>query len=112
MSNRPDLDKAIGILQGGGLNITGGKYAPKHPKPQTHDELEDLLKELIEKEYQLRLEHNHSDMRWYAYYARKGSTVQLFDLDEHYNCSGSTPTEAAQSLKSTKDTAFNKLGDK
>lgn len=27
MSNRPDLDNAISILQNGGFKITGGKYA-------------------------------------------------------------------------------------
>lgn len=29
MSDRPDLDEAINILQSGGFNITGGKYAPE-----------------------------------------------------------------------------------
>ena len=29
MSDRPDLDEAIDILQNGGFNITGGKYAPQ-----------------------------------------------------------------------------------
>lgn len=29
MCDRPDLDEAMNILQAGGFNITGGKYAPK-----------------------------------------------------------------------------------
>jgi hypothetical protein len=28
MSDRPDLDEAINILQAGGFTILGGKYAP------------------------------------------------------------------------------------
>lgn len=36
MSDRPDLDKAIQILQDGGIKITGGKYAPQTPKKQSN----------------------------------------------------------------------------
>jgi hypothetical protein len=31
MSDRPDLDEAIRILQAGGIKITGGRYAPIDP---------------------------------------------------------------------------------
>jgi hypothetical protein len=31
MSDRPDLDEAIKILQAGGIKITGGRYAPVDP---------------------------------------------------------------------------------
>lgn len=63
------------------------------------NDFDKLADELVEKKYQLRVEHNHGDMKWYAYYARKGSTVQLFDLDEHHYCFGDTPTEALKKLK-------------
>jgi hypothetical protein len=35
MSDRPDIDDAINILQTGGFNITGGKYAPQHNEVST-----------------------------------------------------------------------------
>ena len=34
MSDRPDLDEAIKILQEGGFKVTGGKYAPETPPKQ------------------------------------------------------------------------------
>jgi hypothetical protein len=41
-SDRPDLDKAIKILQDGGWKITGGKYAPKESlaQPTESEEVE------------------------------------------------------------------------
>jgi len=36
------------------------------------NEFDRLADDLVERQYQLRVEHNHSTMRWYAYYARKG----------------------------------------
>lgn len=65
------------------------------PSKKTFDEIAD---ELVEKKYQLRIEHNHSDMKWYAYYARKGSTVNLFDEEEHTLTMSDTPTEALKKL--------------
>lgn len=63
------------------------------------NELDRLANELVERKYQLRVEHNHGDMQWYAYYARKGATVNLFDEDEHRGTMASTPTEALRNLK-------------
>jgi len=57
-----------------------------------------LADELIEKHYQLRVEHNHGDMKWYAYYAGKGSTVNLFDEDYHTITASDTPTKALNKL--------------
>lgn len=62
---------------------------------------DELAEELIERKYQLRIEHNHGDMKWYAYYARKGATVRLFDEDAHWQTGSNTPTEALQKLKDT-----------
>lgn len=59
------------------------------------DILADLLKE---KRYQLRVEHNHRDMKWYAYFAGKGSAIQLFDEDWHWNMAGDNPTDAIAKL--------------
>jgi len=58
-----------------------------------------LANELVEKHYQLRIEHNHSTMKWYAYYARKGATVDLFDDDRHWLTESETPTGALAKLK-------------
>lgn len=58
-----------------------------------------LADELIEKKYQLRIEHNHSDMKWYAYYAGKLCQKQLFDDDDDWVTGSDTPTEALMKLK-------------
>lgn len=42
MSDRPDLDEAINILQSGGFNISGGKYAPPGVQPEWVRKLEEL----------------------------------------------------------------------
>ena len=63
------------------------------------NEFDEIADELVERQYQLRIEHNHGDMKWYAYYARKGSTVNLFDKDEHRSTMADTPTEALKKLK-------------
>lgn len=62
-----------------------------------------VLDELVEKKYQLRLEHNHSDMKWYAYYAQRGQR-SLFESDlyssgeDDWETASDTPLEAAQAL--------------
>jgi hypothetical protein len=63
------------------------------------NEFDKLADELAEKKYQLRVEHNHGDMKWYAYYAQKESTINLFDKDEHRLTMADTPTEAIKNLK-------------
>lgn len=62
-----------------------------------------LADSLAEKYYQLRIEHNHADMKWYAYYAgRTGRS--LFDDKSDWDSCGDTPTEALQALSNiTKD---------
>lgn len=45
MSDRPDLDEAVEILQKGGFNITGGKYAPA-PEPKT--DIRAILENLVD----------------------------------------------------------------
>ena len=57
-----------------------------------------LADDLVEKHYQLRIEHNHSDMKWYAYYAGK-SLRSLFDDDIDWEIGSDTPTEALVRLK-------------
>lgn len=59
--------------------------------------LEDKLDNLVERRYQLRLEHNHGDMKWYAYYAGKNQR-QLFDNDIDWETGSSTPHEAVDKL--------------
>lgn len=54
--------------------------------------------ELVEKKYQLRVEHNHRDMKWYAYYAGKDQRG-LFDDDIDWHTGSDTPTEALDKLK-------------
>lgn len=61
-----------------------------------------LADNLVERKYQLRIEHNHGDMKWYAYYARKGAEVNLFDEgyeEEHRQTMSDTPTEALKKLR-------------
>ena len=57
-----------------------------------------LAGELVEKKYQLRIEHNHGTMQWYAYYAGKDQR-QLFDDDGDWDTAANTPTQALQALK-------------
>lgn len=56
-----------------------------------------LADNLIEKRYQLRIEHNHGDMKWYAYYAGKENR-QLFDDDIDWETASDTPTGALENL--------------
>lgn len=63
------------------------------------DTLYNLLDTLVEKRYQLRLEHNHGDMKWYAYYAGK-ECRQLFDKEIDWETGGDTPNEALEKLHS------------
>lgn len=58
-----------------------------------------LAETLVEKRYQLRVEHNHKDMKWYAYYAGKNSYIELFDESYHSYTAADTPTEALKNLK-------------
>lgn len=60
-------------------------------------DLDDKLKDLVEKKDQLRLEHNHSDMKWYAYYAGR-ERRQLHDDEIDWETSGDTPLEAVTKL--------------
>jgi uncharacterized protein (DUF3820 family) len=59
--------------------------------------LDDELDGLVEYKYQLRVEHNHSDMTWYAYYAGKGLR-QLFDKDVDWYTASNTPSGAVSNL--------------
>lgn len=63
------------------------------------NEFDKLADDLIERQYQLRVEHNHSDMHWYAYYARRGGEKKLFDEDQDWETGSDTPTEALKKLK-------------
>lgn len=49
--------------------------------------------------YQLRVEHNHSDMKWYAYYAGRDQ-ISLFDDTSHYETASDTPLGALEKLQS------------
>lgn len=68
------------------------------------NEADVLGQELIEKKYRLRIEHNHSDMKWYAYYAQTGQRA-LFESDlyssgdDDWKTASDTPTEALRKLK-------------
>lgn len=53
--------------------------------------------ELVEKKYNLRITHNHGDMKWYAYYAGKDQRG-LFDDDIDWQTASDTPTEALDKL--------------
>jgi hypothetical protein len=63
------------------------------------NDFDKLADELVEKKYQLRIEHNHSDMKWYAYYSGKNSHIELFDEQDHTLTMSDTPTEAIQKLR-------------
>lgn len=59
--------------------------------------LQESLNNLIEYRYRLRVEHNHSDMKWYAYFAGKEQRL-LFDKDIDWQTSSDTPSEAVTKL--------------
>jgi hypothetical protein len=56
----------------------------------------------VEYRYQLRLEHNHGDMKWYAYYAGKENR-QLHDKEIDWQTASDTPLEAVQRLIGLKE---------
>jgi len=56
-----------------------------------------IANKLVENEYQLRVEHNHGTMKWYAYYGGK-TNRDLFDNDEDWKTESDTPTEALRKL--------------
>ena len=60
--------------------------------------MDELLDSLVEYRYQLRVEHNHGDMKWYAYYAGKEQR-SLFDKDIDWQTGSDTPTQAVKQLK-------------
>lgn len=68
------------------------------------NEFDKIADEMIERKYQLRIEHNHSDMKWYAYYAGSGQR-SLFESDlygsgeDDWKTTSDTPTEALRKLK-------------
>lgn len=62
------------------------------------NEFDKLAHELIEKKYQLRIEHNHGDMKWYAYYAGREQRL-LFDEEKDNYTASDTPTEALKKLQ-------------
>lgn len=53
---------------------------------------------LTEYRYQLRLEHNHADMKWYAYYAGREQR-NLHDKDIDWETASDTPDEAIVKLQ-------------
>lgn len=60
-------------------------------------DLNEKLESLVEFRYQLRLEHNHSDMKWYAYYAGKEQRL-LHDKEIDWQTASDTPYEAVKKL--------------
>lgn len=58
-----------------------------------------LLEDLAEVNYQLRVEHNHSDMKWYAYYAGRDQISLFYDIS-HYGTASDTPLGALEKLQS------------
>lgn len=69
------------------------------------NEFDKIAKDLVEYRYQLRVEHNHGTMQWFAYYAGKEDR-RLFDKDIDWETASDTPTEAIiklNILKHTKD---------
>jgi hypothetical protein len=61
-------------------------------------DFDELADDLVERRYQLRIEHNHGDMKWYAYYSGKAGR-QLFEEDKDWETMSDTPTEALKKLK-------------
>jgi hypothetical protein len=80
-------------------------------------EFDNLAQEVIERKRQLRIEHNHMDMKWYAYYADR-ELMNLFDDDAHWLTMSDTPTEALRKLrdlmmgKNENERLMNKVVDK
>lgn len=68
----------------------------------TEETFDQVLDSLVEYRYQLRVEHNHSDMMWYAYYAGK-DLRQLFDKDIDWHAASNTPSGAIFNLKKLAD---------
>lgn len=68
------------------------------------NEFDELAEQMVERKYQLRIEHNHTDMKWYAYYAQRGQR-NLFESDPYSNgdddwkTAADTPTEALNNLR-------------
>ena len=63
----------------------------------TNQSLAEILDGLVEYRYQLRLEHNHRDMKWYAYFAGKDQRL-LHDKEVDWQTASDTPLEAVQKL--------------
>lgn len=61
------------------------------------DKLTKCLDELVERHYQLRLEHNHGDMKWYAYYSTRYQR-NLFDKEIDWRTGSDTPLGAVEEL--------------
>lgn len=76
--------------------------------------LDKLLDDLVEAKYQLRLEHNHGDMKWYAYFAGRGGR-KLFESDLYSDgdldwlTAGDTPLEAVIKLTGLNPSSGDKL---
>lgn len=68
----------------------------------TQQNLKEVLDSLVERKYQLRLEHNHSDMKWYAYYAGKAGR-KLFDDDADWQTGSDNPLDAALKLQALQE---------
>lgn len=64
---------------------------------RANKDLSQMLDNLVEKKYTLRLEHNHGTMQWFAYYAGKFGR-NLFDEEDDWLTAGATPEEAVAKL--------------
>lgn len=62
------------------------------------NEFDLIASTMVEREYQLTIQHNHLTMKWYAYFARKGAQTFLFDDEKHWETESDTPTEAIKKL--------------
>ena len=65
-------------------------------------EFDELASELVEVKYQLRIEHNHGDIKWYAYYAGKGANLTIsdvFDIKMKFIACADTPSQALTILR-------------
>lgn len=83
---------------GGELNHQGKKYQLYLKEGEKEFSFDDRADYLVEKKYQLRVEHNHSTMKWYAYYAGKDQRG-LFDNDIDWYTESDTPTGAIEKLR-------------
>lgn len=59
-----------------------------------------LAEDMTERKYNLRIEFNHSTMKWYAYYAGR-EMRSLFDYEYDWLTAADTPTEALIHLEET-----------